>query len=97
MVHLLFKVGVEWGHQDKCGWTPVTLAVAGGHKAMVQALFSGPYVHNIDINSKDGIGQTPLLTAVRRGNKAMVKHPLMDERIQLGRQDNYGHRTVIGL
>lgn len=89
------------------GWdqTPLWLATANGHEAVVKLLLAAP---RINVNAIDRFGQTPLGRAAENGHEAVVRLLLAAPRIDvnatdrwdptpLGRAAANGHEGVVKL
>ena len=66
---LLEHKGVETNTRTLSGWTPLSLATARGHEAVVRVLLAKD---DINLDLKDNSGQTPLLTAVQNRREGVV-------------------------
>jgi ankyrin repeat protein len=55
--------------KDKCGRMPLSIAVAGGHEAVVRLLVERD---DVEAHSKDKDGRTPLSLAAEEGREAIV-------------------------
>ncbi|KAK3988497.1 hypothetical protein QBC44DRAFT_382245 [Cladorrhinum sp. PSN332] len=70
VVETLIETGkADVNVQDKEGWTPLRLAVQGGHVAIVELLLQA----NADMTIKGKDGSTPLSIAIQRQNTQMVR------------------------
>jgi ankyrin repeat protein len=58
------------GSKDSYGWTLLSIAVAGGHEALVRLLVERD---DVKADPKDKYGRTPLSLAAERGHEAVVR------------------------
>ncbi|EGX44898.1 hypothetical protein AOL_s00176g69 [Orbilia oligospora ATCC 24927] len=91
IVRTLLLEGSEPDVKDTHGRTPLGLAAANGHDAVISLLCAS---HAVDLNSADKYDNTPLSLAAARGHPAAVEVLLRDDRIDRGRKDIYGNTAL---
>ena len=70
LVERLLDKGAAVDSKGRFGWTPLRVAAANGHEAVVKLLLA---TGKVDADSEDTIGRTPLSWAAGNGHEAVVK------------------------
>jgi ankyrin repeat protein len=101
LLHLSEEL-LSWAKKEKMGLcdmkndegeTPLLLAVAGGHRDIVELLLA---TGEVDVNVEDDEGETPLLLAVAGGHRDIVELLLATGEVDVNVEDEDGQTALMG-
>lgn len=93
---LLTRADIEVGSKDEYGRTALSLAVIGGHEAIVKILLARGAKPDSSLHYGSGGYETLLMTAARKGYKGIVKL-LLDNGAKVDSEDKAHHHAPLHL